>query len=549
MSLAVRAIVALLLSLVVACGWHVPSALPVSNAATTISVAELRRMAERQEWANLRQLGTRYAEWLKEQEQLAAAGGAAGPAPPAGVNAEALRIFGVAEYQLANLRRAHLFLELAVNASGGLHGAPVDLLHDAGLMALMLRRRAGETYLRRALELDSHHLPSVLSLGSHLVSQGATHEALAIYEVAGGGGDGGVEDDGDADGDGEWAWERDDDEAAARRGRRQAVAQSLAFRVNYALALNFAGRLEEMATVLRRSPDPRARLMAATAVWPIVPRSEAQVDFWRHHAIAAAAEFRAEHDGHGHGRDEQHEDDHHGRGAGAPPATLPAQEVCFEYAEHAQVLRHLDYLDQSQYDSLGRQRQQQQQQQQHQRSDSREPPPLSPPPAMVSAPTAALLASNMGYYTPYHAANNRRLMVAFGQMFRCLAFTVSAPPLLHHHNGTSSTEPALAAMTAAAEARNQKQWSVYADHTNDLRWSAVSASSSSSSSSLHRPMAAVSTGADGSTQQTMSQQRPVIVFFSGHLRNHTLGYLMHHLVEGLFSARVPASVHGCCRWW
>lgn len=119
-----------------------------ASQSASIGVGHLRQLAASGEWDQLHHFGARYADWLRLQEKSAAeTDGSPSPATGAGMakaNVEALRIFGVAEYQRSDIRRAHLFLELAVNASGGFETASVDLLHDAGLIALTLRKRVGE---------------------------------------------------------------------------------------------------------------------------------------------------------------------------------------------------------------------------------------------------------------------------------------------------------------------------------------------------------------------------------------------------------------------
>ena len=281
-----------------------------------------------------------------------------------------------------------------------------------------------QTYLWQALRQDPFHLPTILTLGSHLVGQGQTSEALRIYEVAA-------------------ATGHNSNIDASESGD---VASSMSFRINYALALNFAGLLEEMAIVLR-GPDAqqqqeshesqaggsaaggdnsRLHLMAATAVMPIVARSEGQIMFWREQSRAAVDAFRTTH-----------------------------AKICAEYmCDNKDTITNANHCS-------------------------------ALIPRMESVPEASLLASNIGYYLPYHALNNKALMVAYGKMYRCLAFepVQSAPAAPHDHSIISSA--------------TLHSFSVYDD---------------------------------------LSPKKPAqhsVMFVSGHLRNHTLGYLMHNLIEAL----------------
>jgi len=358
---------------------------------TVIGLPELHALAEQSNWKALQKLGSQYAEHMRS---LALANSS--QAQTQSLNADALHIFGVAEYQVSNVNRANLFLQLAINATGGTQNASTSLLHDAGLISLALRKRVGEVYLRASIEKDPYHLPTILTLGSHLVGQGLVEEAVEIYEQAGG--------------------------ASSNHSLNSHVRGSLSFCLNFAIALSHTGQLEEMAMVLQNSPDKRAELMAATAVMPIIPRSEGQIAFWRQHSFNTLQRFKQQY-----------------------------RSSCFEYQNSwtCSDTGRCNFL----------------------------PTELEPATVYTPVPSASLLAANLGYYLPYHALNNRELMTEYGRLFRCFAFV----------NSPSQQSP--------------NHLSVYRDLTP-------------------RPSA---TKADV----------PTLIFVSGHLRNHTLGYLMHNLVESL----------------
>ena len=168
--------------------------------------------------------------------------------------------------------------------------------------------------------------------------------------------------------------------------------------------------------------------MAATAVMPIVARSVRQIKFWRKFSQDALQAFVQQH-----------------------------TNTCFEYCGSPLRGKGSDKDRPVQHALCA-----------------------NPPPPTLSGPSAVVLASNIGYYLPYHAINNRDLMVAYGQMYRCLAFD-AAPQ--------------------SQQLRDSSIFSVYEDLTQHVA--------------------------------RRTRDHPVVVFHSGHLRNHTLGFLMHNLIEAL----------------